>query len=218
MKEGRIESLTTIHTTDKLYLLESSWCPDKDLLVFLSKHGATSRMTLYKMQGAKIWEVDVGPVDNAEHRVTAITWGPDGQFSCAFLTRFCARKPYFSCGLGQTIVIAHQPPHITFHSIQNGRETMAISLDSREPLTALYWFQKENKKSKVAYPDLMKRGEIVVSVTIPSRDFGYELWCRLQPGSAPSILKLLPLLDPLPSYQSSRQVDQIIVFFCQRAQ
>lgn len=80
-----ITSLATIHLSNKSRLLATAWCPDKDLLVLVSRHAHADRMSLWKMQGSKIWEVDVvlDLGDGYQDMITALSWGPDGQsFAC----------------------------------------------------------------------------------------------------------------------------------------
>lgn len=67
-------------------VLPSSWCPDKDLLALITNVAGKDRLSLWKMQGSKIWEVDVHPdatEGSTESRIVDISWSPDSQ---SFLT------------------------------------------------------------------------------------------------------------------------------------
>ena len=81
-----IVSLAAVRLQSKSCLFPTACCPDKDLVVLVSKAtGADERLSLWKLQGAKKWEVDlvrgaVGADANAEPElVTGLTWSPDGE-------------------------------------------------------------------------------------------------------------------------------------------
>ena len=59
-------------------LLPSACCPDKDLVVTIARLGGKDRLSLWKMQGSKKWEVDVDT--GADHEeVIDLAWSPDGK-------------------------------------------------------------------------------------------------------------------------------------------
>ena len=98
------------------------------------------------------------------------------------------------------IAVAHHPPLITLHSIQDGREERKLHIQhyaSRKhaELASIWWYKEHRKDEKPGIPDIFKRQNIIVS----SLDV---LECsnmtNLQTGSAHSILKTQPLLDALP--------------------
>jgi anaphase-promoting complex subunit 4 len=58
-------------------LLASACCPDKDLVVIITRLGNRDRISLWKMQGSKKWEVDVDSNGHANEEIVAMTWSPD---------------------------------------------------------------------------------------------------------------------------------------------
>ncbi|KAL5495217.1 hypothetical protein ACEPAI_680 [Sanghuangporus weigelae] len=153
-----ISSLATVRLQAKSRLFLTACCPDKDLVVLISRVGSGDKMSLWKMQGAKKWEVDLSKGNPDE--VTAVNWSPDGQ----------------------VIVVAHYPPRLSLHSLQNGREEFSLSMQhpsgSPSRITGVWWFKKERKSDNKQLPDMFKRGNVV-------------------PGSALSIIRTQPLLFPL---------------------
>ncbi|KAJ7630959.1 anaphase-promoting complex, cyclosome, subunit 4-domain-containing protein [Roridomyces roridus] len=141
-------------------LVASACCPDKDLLVLISRLGGRDRMSLWKMQGTKTWEVDVGTDDKSSEQIVGIAWSPDGQ----------------------SIAVAHDPPRVTLHSVQDGHEerTLAVSVssDASSRITDIWWFKTEKSFTVKAIPDILKRNGLI-------------------PGTSHSILRTLPLLDSL---------------------
>ena len=59
-------------------LLASACCPDKDLVVLVSRLGGKDRISLWKLQGPKKWEVDVGTDETNSEDIVNIAWSPDG--------------------------------------------------------------------------------------------------------------------------------------------
>ncbi|KAJ3750355.1 anaphase-promoting complex, cyclosome, subunit 4-domain-containing protein [Lentinula detonsa] len=156
MNSNDFASLATVQLSSPSRLLVSACCPDKDLLVIITRLGGHDRMSLWKMQGSKTWEVDVST--NSE-RIVGIAWSPDGR----------------------TIAVAHDPPSITLHSIQDGHSERVIPIPTSDALipqlTDIWWFHQE-KPEKSPIPDVFRRNNIIT-------------------GSAHSVLRTLPLLDQL---------------------
>ncbi|KIK71029.1 hypothetical protein GYMLUDRAFT_150173 [Collybiopsis luxurians FD-317 M1] len=156
MESNDFTQLAAIHLPASSRLLASACCPDKDLFVLITRIGSYDRMSLWKLQGSKIWEVDASTEGD---RIVGIAWSPDGQ----------------------TIAVAHDPPSITLHSIQDGRSERVLfsSLSDGLPaqLTDIWWFPQA-KPAKSPIPDIFRRNNIIT-------------------GSAHSVLRVLPLLDPL---------------------
>ena len=75
-----IAPVATIQLPAASRLLPTSWCPDKDLLVVTTHVSHQEKMTLYKMQGSKKWEVTIQPqlLGKTEAEVVAVAWSPDG--------------------------------------------------------------------------------------------------------------------------------------------
>lgn len=85
-------SLANVSLASHARLLSSAWCPDKDLVVLVVRVAGKDRLSLWKMQGNKIWEVDVDhepPSDasssssssatSAETSIVDVAWSPDSQ-------------------------------------------------------------------------------------------------------------------------------------------
>ncbi|KAL5535567.1 hypothetical protein ACEPAF_3661 [Sanghuangporus sanghuang] len=158
-----ISSLATVRLQAKSRLFLTACCPDKDLVVLISRVVSGDKMSLWKMQGAKKWEVDLSKGNGAPDEVTAVNWSPDGQI----------------------IVVAHYPPRLSLHSLQNGREefSLLIQYPSGSPspyprITGVWWFKRERKSDSKQLPDMFRRGNVV-------------------PGSALSVIRTQPLLFPL---------------------
>ncbi|KAJ6519839.1 anaphase-promoting complex, cyclosome, subunit 4-domain-containing protein [Mycena sanguinolenta] len=158
--EQNFSSLAAVHLPSVCRLLASACCPDKDLLVLVSRLGGRDRMSLWKMQGSKTWEVDVGTDDKSSEQIVGLAWSPDGQ----------------------SIAVAHDPPRVTLHSVQDGHEERCLVLSSSSigsgHITDVWWFRAEKTISVKAIPDILKRNGLI-------------------PGTSHSILRTLPLLDSL---------------------
>ncbi|KAH8120371.1 anaphase-promoting complex, cyclosome, subunit 4-domain-containing protein [Phellopilus nigrolimitatus] len=158
-----ISSLATVRLQAQSRLLPTACCPDKDLVILISRVGSDDKMSLWNMQGAKKWEVDMNQGGSAQDEITALNWSPDGK----------------------SIVVAHHPPRVSLHSLQNGREEHSLSVGpspspmlSPPRITGVWWFKKERKINRNEMPDMFLRGNVVT-------------------GSALSILRTQPLLDTL---------------------
>ena len=80
-----IASVATIQLPSTSRILPTAWCPDKDLLVVAS-HPHQGKLTLYKMQGSKKWELTIKPHPSFEKKsdeadVVDVAWSPDGMSS-----------------------------------------------------------------------------------------------------------------------------------------
>ncbi|KAH7106349.1 anaphase-promoting complex, cyclosome, subunit 4-domain-containing protein [Auriculariales sp. MPI-PUGE-AT-0066] len=140
------------------HLLVGACSPDKDLFVLLVTAQNKDRLSLWKtVEGSKVWEVDVCQEVPMRERVTAIAWAPDGM----------------------RLVLAHQPPRLSVHSVQDGARltTVQLSINSSSWLTGVWWL----KNTHVQGPSIWRREDIT-------------------PGSALSTLQSLPLLDYFPDY------------------
>lgn len=65
--------------------------------------------------------------------------------------------------------MAHDPPRISLHSIQDGQEertlpvVMPLSASRRSSrIIGIWWFQQERKITQSAIPDIFKRNETIV--------------------------------------------------------
>lgn len=106
---------------------------------------------------------------------------------------------------GQTIAVAHDPPRVTLHSIQDGHQERSLAISPPLPaigprrrarLTGIWWLTQEKKESNGSIPDIFKRDNIIVSLiglVLPA----VLIRSSVKTGSAHSMLKGQPLLDPL---------------------
>lgn len=85
MESNAFASLSTLRLSSPCRLLSSTCCPDKDLIVLISRLGGRDKLSLWKLQGSKKWEVDVGEDDDTSTTVTALVWSPSGGFHALFL-------------------------------------------------------------------------------------------------------------------------------------
>lgn len=60
--------------------------------------------------------------------------------------------------LGLTILVAHHPPRLSLHSIQDGHELQSIPLEPESALTGVWWLKHTPKP----VPEVWKREEIIV--------------------------------------------------------
>ncbi|KAI9454006.1 anaphase-promoting complex, cyclosome, subunit 4-domain-containing protein [Russula earlei] len=98
---------------------------------------------------------------------------------------------------GQAIALVHHPPRITVHSIQDGREEYSPPfvdrLSESARLTGVWWFKDERQAEVDSVPDIFKRG-LHIS------------------GSAHSVIKHLPLLDPVSDNSRALTATQLFTF------
>ncbi|KAI0033161.1 anaphase-promoting complex, cyclosome, subunit 4-domain-containing protein [Vararia minispora EC-137] len=175
MEHSGISSLSRLQLPPSSRLHYSSCCPDKDLIVVFSRLGGKDRMSLWKMQGSKKWEVDLDVGSTAKEEVVDLAWSPD-------------------C---QTVVLIHDPPRISCHSIQDGREERSVAmtkdfLDGSQ-LRGIWWFVDDKKPPIGSIPDIFKRRDIIT-------------------GSTHSVLKMLPLLDALKDDSQSAGTQEFFAF------
>lgn len=192
-----IASVATVQFSSATQILRTSWCPDKDLLVVFSRVSHQSKMTLYKMQGAKKWEVVIQPrqVGKAEVDIVGVAWSPDG--TCNDRSIHISTSPNRQT-VAQFIAVVSNPACIAVHSTQDGHVVNEIPFDNGDKikLVDVWWFREEKQVVGNGLPDIFKRGDNIVSITV------YLTWVApqlglCQTGSALAILKSLPLLDPI---------------------
>ncbi|ESK88893.1 anaphase-promoting complex component cut20 apc4 [Moniliophthora roreri MCA 2997] len=171
MDANAFSSLTAVQLPSSCRLLSSACCPDKDLLLLLTRLAGHDRMSLWKVSGSKTWEVDFG---SKSEEVVGFDWSPDGQ----------------------SIAVAHNPPCITIHSIQDGHEERSLpvncSAEGNPKLTGVWWRSRE-KPVQNPPPDVFRRNQIIT-------------------GSAHSILRTLPLLDNMQEDSHSISATDLFAF------
>ncbi|KAK2461900.1 hypothetical protein APHAL10511_006363 [Amanita phalloides] len=151
MQTNAFASLAVLQVTSPCRLLPSSCCPDKDLLILISRLGGQDRISLWNStQGTKTWEVDIGD-ENSGAAVVDIAWSPDGQ----------------------SVAILHDPPQITLHSVQDGKRLLVVPIPkpstSMQPmphLTAIWWFHDDKTQRPSSIPDIFQRNDVITGSTL----------------------------------------------------
>lgn len=79
MSTTAFNTLAAFQTPSPCRILSASCCPDKDLVILISRLGSLDRISLWNTtQGVKIWEVEIGE-DVENTRVADLAWSPDGE-------------------------------------------------------------------------------------------------------------------------------------------
>ncbi|KAF8641031.1 hypothetical protein AX17_000676 [Amanita inopinata Kibby_2008] len=151
MQTNAFSSLAILQLPTSTRLLQSSCCPDKDLLILVSRLGGQDRVSLWNStQGTKTWEVDIGDENNGA-TVVDVAWSPDGQ----------------------SVAILHDPPLITLHSVQDGKRLLVLATPSppssvrRLPhLLGIWWFREDKRLKSSAIPDIFKRNDVITGSTL----------------------------------------------------
>lgn len=151
MHSNAFASLAVLQFSSPSRLLSSSCCPDKDLLILISRLGGQDRVSLWNStQGTKIWEVDIGD-ENSGATVVDIAWSPDGQ----------------------SVAVVHDPPQITLHSVQDGKRTLTIptpeqpaSIRPPPRLVGIWWFRDDRVQKSGSIPDIFKRNDVITGSTL----------------------------------------------------
>lgn len=160
LRTNAYASLAKVVFASPCRLLASACCPDKDLVVLVTRLGALDRLSLWKIQGTKNWEVDISVDDSSSEHIVDVTWSPDGMFSGVSV------QTDASSTKGQSIAVVHNPPSITLHSVQDGREERVLPLanpDHSFKLTNIWWFRHEKIQVQTSIPDIFKRNDLIVS-------------------------------------------------------
>ncbi|TFK30461.1 hypothetical protein FA15DRAFT_676805 [Coprinopsis marcescibilis] len=146
MASNAFPPLANVQIPAQSRAISTSCCPDKDLVLLISRLGGLDRISLWNSnQGTKVWETDVGDED-ATVNVDGIAWSPDGQSIACMLN----------------------PPRVTLHSIQDGRVISSLPLEvplgqDDLRLAGIWWFQSSVKGPKnTAIPDIFRRNGIIV--------------------------------------------------------
>lgn len=78
MPSQDFSSWATLQLPPSSRLFPSACCPDKDLVVVVSRLGSKDQISLWKMQGSKKWDVVVDTGNPHPEEVVDITWSSDG--------------------------------------------------------------------------------------------------------------------------------------------
>jgi anaphase-promoting complex subunit 4 len=79
---GPFDVFSTTYIRTPARLLRSSCCPDKDLVVLITRPANKDRLTLYKLQGTKQWDADVDKSLPDDETIVDIYWDPTGGAIC----------------------------------------------------------------------------------------------------------------------------------------
>ncbi|KIJ68430.1 hypothetical protein HYDPIDRAFT_106626 [Hydnomerulius pinastri MD-312] len=144
METNAFATLATLQLPSPCRLLSSACCPDKDLVVLISRLGGHDKMSLWKMQGSRKWEIDIGS-DDASTTVTGLAWSPSGQ----------------------TIAVVHDSARITLHSVQDGHVERSLSVplplntpQAQYKITGIWWFPGFHTSASGIIPDIFKRNGV----------------------------------------------------------
>jgi anaphase-promoting complex subunit 4 len=158
-------TIETIGFLARSRVLRTSWCPDKDLLVVVIHVAGKDKLGLWKMTGSKKWEVDIERESAEGQTIVDIAWSPDGKILARRV--ICTIYKLNHSDQGQYIAVAHNPPLITLHSLQTGRQERTLSIPSQGPkacnLTHIWWMREHRTDKKANIPDMFKRGGDIVS-------------------------------------------------------
>lgn len=77
--DNAFASIVNLRLPTTCRLLPTSWCPDKDLLVVILRANNRDKLSLWKMQGAKKWEVGFDRYEPASEEIVDLTWSADGR-------------------------------------------------------------------------------------------------------------------------------------------
>lgn len=90
MEHDAFASLAVLQLSSPCRLLPLACCPDKDLVVLVSRLGGRDRLTLWKMQGTKKWDIEIECDESSIESVSALAWSPCGTVirhkSCAVIS------------------------------------------------------------------------------------------------------------------------------------
>jgi anaphase-promoting complex subunit 4 len=85
MDMNAFASLAVLQLPSVSSLLPSACCPDKDLVVLISRR---NRLGLWKVQGSKKWEVDIASSERNTEDIVGLAWSPDGNRPKNIVSRF----------------------------------------------------------------------------------------------------------------------------------
>lgn len=90
METNAFAPLAVLQLPSACRLLASACSPDKDLVALISRLGGKDRLSLWKMQGSKKWDVDVSLEENTSSEgIVGLAWSPSGTEYMP--TRLCVR-------------------------------------------------------------------------------------------------------------------------------
>ncbi|KAF5375104.1 hypothetical protein D9758_000258 [Tetrapyrgos nigripes] len=137
MDTESFSSIAVAQLATPSHFMPSACCPDKDLVLLISRVGGRDRMGLWTLSGTKTWEIDPSP---STERIMACAWSPDGQ----------------------SVAVAQHPASLTLHSLQDGHEERNIPLPfSDGTITGVWWFRHEKVVDTNPVPDIFKRNDVI---------------------------------------------------------
>ncbi|KAG8875903.1 hypothetical protein FRB97_004639 [Tulasnella sp. 331] len=141
LKTGSFAHLADVSSHPGSKLFSSSWCPSMDLFVLATPLSNRHRLTLWKMGGHKLWDVEVGRGDASSESIMDVVWSPSGL----------------------EIAVAHHPPRLSIHSVHDGREIRSLLIrnpadESLDPkLTAVWWLEDAKSAEPDGLDNLLRR-------------------------------------------------------------
>ena len=73
------------------------------------------------------------------------------------------------------MVVAHDPPVVTIHSIQDGKEESVVAINipvnsqkRASKITGIWWFKDEKPVQPPPAPDIFRKKSLIVSISLES--------------------------------------------------
>lgn len=151
-------------------LFPSSWCPSMDLFVLAAPLSNRHRLTLWKMGGTKLWDVEVGRGEAQSERIVDVAWSPSGTSSSRFHGRAFYIDASYYCATGLEIAVVHHPPRVSVHSVHTGQEFRCLPIPAPglplldRSITGVWWLEDEKNPKEDALDKLLQRRGNTVSV------------------------------------------------------
>ncbi|EJU02027.1 hypothetical protein DACRYDRAFT_116412 [Dacryopinax primogenitus] len=166
-------SLSSFSLSSKARLPKNAFCPTKDLLVLVSEHEGTDRVSLWKATGSKVWDLSLGKQD----RFTELAWSPDGNL----------------------LMVAREPARLTLHSVHDGHEitSLVVPFDQTPDPTGKGKRPERSTPSKLKNVWWLEKEEYGQDEGSPLRRRSVPKKEDPVLGSAQNLLRTMPYLTPV---------------------
>ncbi|KIY71613.1 hypothetical protein CYLTODRAFT_418678 [Cylindrobasidium torrendii FP15055 ss-10] len=138
MQEDAFDVLSLIALPGPSRLFWSACCADKDLVVVATSVGTNERLSLWKNNGIRCWEVGI---DGRE--IVDVAWSPDAR----------------------SIAVAIDENQISIRSIETGQEEKRFSpgpsADVHPAKLAAIWWVEQPKVKTQKGPDIFRKGDVL---------------------------------------------------------
>ena len=195
METNAFASLAVFKLPSTCRLLASSCCPDKDLVVLISRLGGKDRISLWKIQGSKKWEVDVGTDESKSEEVVGLTWSPDGMIIPSVPPRSDALSRTKYC------YSSRSPSH--YAPFNSGWSRRALFVGQRtsqytETFMSHHWrlvVPRRKGLCQQTHSRYLQKGSHYRAYVTSFDELQLPCLTEVKTGTAHSILRTLPLLD-----------------------